>query len=216
MKFYHGTAYENAMKIKEKGSFLGEVKTIWDVSDEDMLYMRKGEDFSSNYDSDDEDEYEVLIETVESAQIAAALTNSKESCICYFEFDIPEDIVEEYVDEDDSCENMHGCYQISRKVLDQGIRSGKINTKLYKVCNTYNPNLRIFYLAGLYNRKNASAFLQIEDELLEQALDAISGTEYFIDCMYEFCVEEKEEIEIKFKALLSSETLGLDWMITAA
>lgn len=107
---YHGTTMENAITML--GSSFSSIvdETVWNCSDDDMLYMAE-----KDYDGE---ENEGLRIAAEAAQIAAAYLGSESSDLVVLKLEIPEFMFEEaYVTEDDSCDNMYGCWQIKQNDL---------------------------------------------------------------------------------------------------
>lgn len=107
---YHGTTMENAITML--GSNFSSIvdETVWNCSDDDMLYMAE-----KDYDGE---ENEGLRIAAEAAQIAAAYLGSESSDLVVLKLEIPEFMFEEaYVTEDDSCDNMYGCWQIKQNDL---------------------------------------------------------------------------------------------------
>lgn len=159
MKTYlHGTSYENACNILSNG-LSDEKDTIWKCSDCEKMYVRDA----------DEDDAEYLC--VESGQIAAAYTNSTSTNICIVRIIMPDEIAEDYVEDDDSCQNMYGCYQIEIKDLIKLHAENKIQIYIDTYEDGYVPYLRPFYLANV-----DSSYMTIQDRLLNQALNVIRNS----------------------------------------
>lgn len=114
---YHGTTMENAITML--GSNFSSIvdETVWNCSDDDMLYMAE-----KDYDGE---ENEGLRIAAEAAQIAAAYLGSESSDLVVLKLEIPEFMFEEaYVTEDDSCDNMYGCWQIKQNDLKKSCSLG--------------------------------------------------------------------------------------------
>ncbi len=165
MKTYlHGTSYESAMNILQNG-FTKNKDTIWSCSNKEMIYVREMQD--------DDSDAEYLC--IESGQIAAAYTNSIETKICLVRFEIPDDIAEEYVADDNSCENTEGCYQIYIEDLNKLVDIGTIKVYIDVYEDSYVPYLRPFYLAYV-----SDSYMLIKDPLLKQAIKVINDTTSYI------------------------------------
>lgn len=141
MKFYHGTSIENFLKIVHDGGFDSKVSN-WLVSDSIRVYMASvGQDYwdysdkeRQEYAEDFEDELREAFETaIGNAQIAAAVVGSVYNSVAVFEFEIPDNIVMEYVVDDDSVENARGCYEIVESDLNKLIIDGTIKVYTHQL-----------------------------------------------------------------------------------
>lgn len=169
MKTYlHGTDYESAMSIVANG-LTTDKKTIWTCSRKDMLYVR---------DSDNEDA-EFL--TVESGQIAAAYKDSKSTNIGIVEITMSDELADELVEDDNSCEYTDGCYQIDIDTLNEYIQNGMISIRIVIRKDAYIPYLRAFYMSHL-----SLDYMQIDDSTLMYAIEIIAQNGIFIDEMLEY------------------------------
>lgn len=160
MKYYHGTDFLSAQNILKNG-FSSNKETVWTCSVPNYLYVaREDYDDYDDYDGDFDDMLDIpaVRIAVEAAQIAAAHTNQLTKDVFVFEFDIPDDIE---VEEDVSCENMYGCYQLDVNELNSNIQDGTIQVTAYKFNNAYVPDLRIFYLTNL----NSQYYAFLDNEL---------------------------------------------------
>lgn len=158
--FYHGTTMESARSILKNG-FNGETDTVWNCSDCDKLYVRD-KDSNAIFDED-----EAIYLSVSAGQIAAAVFDSKETSIAIFKFEVEDDVADSYFDEDDSCPNMDGSYQIDKSDLDYLISRNKIKCTLFESKNAYIPYLRVFYLTGVIE----SEYMDIDDSMLYEAVN---------------------------------------------
>ena len=173
-RMYHGTSMENAKKILKYG-FSDEKDTIWNVSDPEMVYL--AEEQNPEECDDDFDSYitDSKLTAIEAGQIAAAWFNSKSSDTVVFEFEVPEEVIGLFED-DDSCENAYGCCLVNALELNDLISKGQIKVKMHTLHNSYIPYLRIFYLNNL-----SRVYLKyIEDTMLMKAMDTV-GTTYIDD-----------------------------------
>lgn len=167
MKTYiHGTDYESAQNILANG-LLTDKDTIWTCSDCDMLYVR---------DMDDEDDDNTLDLCIESGQLAAAYKDSKDTRIGVIRIEMDDDIAEQIVETDDSCENTWGCYQIMIDDLNDLLEAGKIRMHVDIYEDSYVPYLRVFYLSCA-----PKTYLDFNDDLLVRALDMVNKASIFID-----------------------------------
>lgn len=139
MKFYHGTSYECAIKILQKGFGGYDQETVWNCSDEDYTYAWM-------QDENDPDEPRRSRAT-ESAVLAAAKYGSNKEEIVVFTFEMPDKIGNEWAIEDDSCPNMFGAYAFDSAWLNKNIKIGTVRV-LPEVVKAYVPGFRWFYLAG--------------------------------------------------------------------
>lgn len=174
VRMYHGTSMENAKKILKYG-FSDEKDTIWNVSDPEMVYL--AEEQNPEECDDDFDSYitDSKLTAIEAGQIAAAWFNSKSSDTVVFEFEVPEEVIGLFED-DDSCENAYGCCQVNALELNDLISKGQIKVKMHILHGSYIPYLRIFYLNNL-----SRIYLKyIEDTMLMKVMDTV-GTTYIDD-----------------------------------
>lgn len=174
VRMYHGTSMEKAKKILKYG-FSDEKDTIWNVSDPEMVYL--AEEQNPEECDDDFDSYitDSKLTAIEAGQIAAAWFNSKSSDTVVFEFEVPEEVIGLFED-DDSCENAYGCCQVNALELNDLISKGQIKVKMHTLHNSYIPYLRIFYLNNL-----SRVYLKyIEDTMLMKVMDTV-GTTYIDD-----------------------------------
>lgn len=184
-KFYHGTALENAEQMFSEG-FCSDYKTMWSVSDEDMLYV-----------ADEENE----IIAIDASIISAAVEGSDTDKVGVLIFEMEDDIAEEYFQPDDSCENMSGCYQIRKEELDKLVSEKKVQVILEVRAKSYNPNLRPFYLIGVIRDDGCRPTVMLEDDALYQAVKILQGKKdvdavYYdcIDCIYDYSVAERKAV----------------------
>lgn len=85
---------------------------------------------------------------------------------------------ENFVSEDDSCENMYNCYEIKSDDLNWLMKTGKIKVSMHLLKNGYNPNYRIFLLP--VNNKYLN---EIEDEVFLRAAEVVSKSDAFMYVM---------------------------------
>lgn len=154
MKFYHGTSIEGLEGVIHDGGFDSKVSN-WLVSDSTRVYMASvGQDYwdysdkeRQEYAEDFEDELREAFETaVGNAQIAAAVVGSIYNSVVVLEFEIPDNIVMEYIVDDDSVENARGCYEITESDLNKLITDGTIKVYTHQLLGAYKPYARVFYL----------------------------------------------------------------------
>lgn len=167
--FIHGTSYESAMNIMKNG--FQPVETIWDgASDEDMFYVRE----ITDCDEDRLNEAKTLC--IESGQIAAAVSDSKDERLALVILEIDDDVAEDIVWQDESCgERMiHESFQIDKDELNDAINSGKCEVKIEIYKDGYLPMLRVFYLQGLLD----NPYIDLSDEpILYETLCAIKNVD---------------------------------------
>lgn len=174
MKFYHGTSIEGFKGIIHSGGFDSQVSN-WTVSDNTRVYLASvGPDYW-NYSDEERKEYaedfedelrEAFQIAVGNAQIAAAVVGSTYNSVVVLEFEIPDNIVMEYVVDDDSVENAHGCYEITESDLNKFIIDGTIKVYTHQLLGAYRPYARVFYLPINNNFFNES---EIPDDVLKLA-----------------------------------------------
>ena len=162
-KFLHGTSFESAQNIILNHK-LGDSHTIWNCSRNDMLYMRDAEDEDAEY------------LCIESGKIAAAYTNSQSNCIALLCIEIPDELVEEFVEEDDSCDNMYGCFQILYSDLNKHIASNQFKLTISIFEDSYIPYLRPFYLTNI-----SEEYMSISDVMLKEAINILKKNDNYIE-----------------------------------
>ena len=169
MKTYiHGTSYENALDIFKNGFKSENKDMIWECSNSNMLYVRNRKD-----EYEDEDN---LFLAIEAGQIAAAKLNSFSTKIGIIEIEMSDEISENCVSDDTSCENMYGCFEINIDELNKYIKKGEASAVIYVYENAYIPYLRPFYLTGV-----KLSYMNIKDALLLNAIDVINSSK---ECLY--------------------------------
>lgn len=193
MKFYHGTSVEGFKGIIHSGGFDSQVSN-WMVSDNTRVYLASvGPDYwnysdeeRKEYAEDFEDELREAFETaVGNAQIAAAAVGSIYNSVVVLEFEIPDNIVMEYVADDDSVENARGCYEIVERDLNKFIIDGTIKVYTHQLLGAYKPYARVFYLPvgnKLFNKS------QVPEDVMKLANLTKS---IFLEDIYEY----EEDIE---------------------
>lgn len=196
MKFYHGTSIEGLDGIIHSGGFDSQVSN-WIVSDNTRVYLASvGQDYwkysdeeRKEYAEDFEDELREAFETaVGNAQIAAAVVGSIYNSVVVLEFEIPDNIVMEYVVDDDSVnsvENARGCYEITESDLNKLIIDGTIKVYTHQLLGAYKPYARVFYLPVGNEFFNES---QVPEDVMKLANLTKS---IFLEDLYEY----EEDIE---------------------
>lgn len=193
MKFYHGTSIEGFKGIIHSGGFDSQVSN-WTVSDNTRVYLASvGQDYwkysdeeRKEYAEDFEDELREAFETaVGNAQIAAAVVGSIYNSVVVLEFEIPDNIVMEYVVDDDSVENARGCYEITESDLNKLIIDGTIKVYTHQLLGAYKPYARVFYLPVGNEFFNES---QVPEDVMKLANLTKS---IFLEDLYEY----EEDIE---------------------
>ncbi len=124
-------------------------------------------------DSDHYDKNEALMFATEAGQIASAMTDTHDTDIVVFEFEMSEETADDNLLPDTSCENADGCWCISNKTLNELIQAGVIKMRAKRLKDMYVPYLRAFYLANL-----SKTYLMINDELLQHACDLLQNIEW--------------------------------------
>lgn len=193
MKFYHGTSIEGLDGIIHSGGFDSQVSN-WIVSDNTRVYLASvGQDYwkysdeeRKEYAEDFEDELrEAFQVAVGNAQIAAAAVGSIYNSVVVLEFEIPDNIVMEYVVDDDSVENARGCYEITESDLNKLIIDGTIKVYTHQLLGAYKPYARVFYLPVGNKLFNES---QVPEDVMKLA-NLIKSI--FLEDLYEY----EEDIE---------------------
>jgi len=198
MLFIHGTSIESMEKIKENG--FGEIDKIWNVSSSDFSYFRGYNPASKEKDFAEEGSLSCLLEsTISSAEIAAAVQNSKADYLGIILVNID---IEKYLDndlesfEDYSCEGMEYCYEIPNSIVNElkdefvYIEAGdwfdlKRFFVLKKLTNNYYCNmdseLRCFLecINFDYNHKNMDIFEDYSTKTIYDIIEEIK--EHFPD-----------------------------------
>ena len=161
MRYFHGTdraSYDNIMKH----GFFTDKKTIWKCSDSDNIYL-VSEDYDRDYYDGTLENLPAVRFAVEAGQIAAANANSQSTDVFVFEFDIDGNIE---LLSDSSCPNMDDCYEIGIEDLNKLISDNKVKIKIHCMHDAYEPNLRLFYLIGVFE----NTYYQCEDGRLLQVM----------------------------------------------
>lgn len=140
MRYYHGTSYECYQKIIEFGFGTTTEETVWNCSDPTDTYVW------SEFNLEDENEAWNMAGS--NAQLTAAKYGSLSGKIVIFEFDFPDELVDDYVRCDDSCENMYDARAIDSDWLNNNIENGTIKVSIYTLLNGYDPDFRWFFLAS--------------------------------------------------------------------
>lgn len=167
MKFFHGTSAENAQNIIENGWNSKRLyPSTWSCSADNRIYLvssaREGCYFLA----------------VEEGQITAAKNGSTSKDIYVFEFDIPEDVADEYLLKDNSCEGMEHCYSIDAAILDNLLMALDIKM-CFRSYPVYIPMMRPFYLTSLSDK-----YMKITDLDLMEAVkmaNSIYSGEHFLE-----------------------------------
>ena len=198
--FIHGTTPSNAHTIALAGFGTAGTgtNTVWNCSDETVTYFREL--------PKDLDERNIAIDAcIENGQITAAIQGSNSKQIAIITVDIPEDIAEEIVSQDNSCENMEDCSQIDNYGLNKYIISGNIKVHADFYNDAYMPLLRPIYLQGLIENPN----MCIEDDDLYDAVMMMNDVDFCNDAFREhgeigqtlhneeFTFAKKQQEEIK-------------------
>ena len=171
-KYYHGTTRANALAILQ-GKDKSEALNIWNVSDDDYLYLHDPERLVSIGDCEEEDSEETAIRyAFESGHVAAVAAPSPQSEVIVLCFEFPS----EEVEDDTSCEWMQHCGRIS----SDDYKTSFVCAYSAKV----NPKLDIFLLSNVVSNGyfNARA---LDDETLK-AVEAISQVDFFPETEYDW------------------------------
>jgi len=140
MLFYHGTTLRSAKNILNHG--FKDVGTVWNCSTPNCVYIVAAD--NTNRNSDDAIRF-----AIEAAQLASAIKNVNDTDIAVFEFDVPDEIIENDILPDISCPNMNGCYTITTNILNNYIATNNIKMRIKRIKNAYIPYLRPFYLMDI-------------------------------------------------------------------
>ena len=180
-KFMHGTSIGSAKEILDNGFSMAIITPLWDVSDEDLLYV---------VDADSEDADRI---STDASVIASAVRGEQSDETAVFIFEMSDEIAEKHFNPDDSCPDMDDCYEIDKAELDQLISSGLVSARVEIRVGGYNPNLRAVYLTGVV-RDNGTPSIMIEDDsALFAAVKLFRKTDIFIDAIedsYGYSVKE--------------------------
>lgn len=166
---YHGTTIENALAMLGSNFTSIVDETVWNCSDDDMLYL-----VEKDYDGEENDG---LRFAAEAAQMAAAYLGSQSEDLVVLKFEIPEYMFEQaYIAEDYSTEHMNDCWQIEQSQLEESIsiecpENEEIDVSVIVLHSAYNRELRPFYIPvnELLN--------EITDPLLRTAVDVVHSKE---------------------------------------
>lgn len=150
--YVHGTSYDNAMNIVNEG--ISKYKrTNYDYSDVDVIYCRYLDD----------DRGTSLLDCILDGQRAAAVQQSTSTKIGIVKIEIPEELIEELVKNEQPHNNN---YQINIEQLQNYIRQRKIGIKIEFYENAYIP-----YFAPMYLAEESLKHLRIFDEKFEAAIE---------------------------------------------
>lgn len=153
-KYYHGTSYENAMKIMKEGFTSPQIN--WNCCLGEETYFWK---------EDKSNPEEVLIWAQGSAQIAAAIQNSQSDKVCILSIEVPENS-NIYISPDysvDDAATIETAVTINNKELNKAISEGKVILSCAEIDKSYNPYMRFVYLSALDNELiNIDDFSQTE------------------------------------------------------
>lgn len=161
---FHGTSYNRYLSIKENG-FSSCKSTIWNCADEEMTYFYEMEKLCESECMEDEEEATKIQfcseRANESAQITSAIEKVPGNFTVVFELMVEDSVIEEYMEPDDSCENMSdvGAVTVPSNVLNELIDMGVIKVKVHFF--PFNSKFSLFYLVGLIENE------YFQDTLLE-------------------------------------------------
>lgn len=163
VRLYHGTSYEAAIDIIHNG--FKSPDTIWSCSELEKTYFVKSKcDDDEDYDIDRDD---AVMFAVDASKIAAAHFDSKSTSTFLFELKMSDEIFDEEMSPDISCENADGCWCINSKTLNELISDGTVIMTAYILKDSYNPWLRPFYLYDL------SEYYKTDDEVLRKVMTCL-------------------------------------------
>ena len=182
-KLFHGTTKVNYAKIAKEG-FKPNSKT-WICSNDSLIYFYDTDKSDCDYDKNTD----CINNAFESAKITAALQGQLDTELIVFEIDIED----KYVEDDGSCINMD---TIASEVhIDDLAEYGKVKN-IYK-SNSYNPHLRLFYIANLV-RNNEYINSNILSDLERRACEIIPSDNEIIEDLYNLDWENAN-IELSLK-----------------
>lgn len=144
--FYHGTSWRNFQKMIAKynpqlGLFKPCDKDNWTCSGPGMVYFYCKEAFID----ENEDENEAERRAFESAQITSARQQSQSNKTVVVKIMVPEPLWEYFMDDCDA----DNAFWIDADFLNQEIEKNHIQVSFLIAENSYNPDFRLFYLAGV-------------------------------------------------------------------
>lgn len=192
---FHGTTVDGMIGIKQRG--FDPENSCWTCSDDSYTYFYdyertcEAEDIELN----DVNSYErVLFLANQQGQLQNAFQPLPSNITSVIEIRIPKALAEEYIEPDDSCENMdnRGAVQIRNDDLNKLL---KIQSQLSK------PTIKIFlhdiefcvkasllYLTGVYNNQYAIQGVEELEQYEREVLECLSKDfneefyEQFVDC----------------------------------
>lgn len=180
MKFFHGTSYDNFLKIKERGFDMSD--TIWHCSEPGQTYL-----YGAIQDDCFETEQDAIEDAFLNAKFAARLaaasngSNYNKAIILEFESDFDNEIITY----DHSCEDMKymNAFQIDNSDLN------KMPYKIHEV--PYYSGMRYIYLSGVINNSyfDISNLSKEEIEIIKTLKEAevelkCSDIIHYDDCLY--------------------------------
>lgn len=184
---FHGTSFENYLSIKENG-FSNCKRVIWNCSDEEKTYFYEMERLckTEGIDCDEQGKIEFCLERAnENAQITASIEKNPYNKTVVFEFITEAEYLEDYMEGDDSCENMdEKAVCIDSLVLNDLLRKRKaiLITHFFR----FLPKLSLFYLACVFsNPYFQDSINQLQYEEIEFIKEIIRG-HIFVDEIFSY------------------------------
>lgn len=166
-QYIHGTSYESAMNILQNG-FMDAAK-IWDCSMPGIMYFRElPSETEDNYEDSRSDAY---FTAITNGQVAAAYNDSHDTRIGVVVLTMSDELADDIVECDISCENANDCYQIDIDELNKYVNSGNITAKIEIYANAYIPYIRPFYLLD----SNSNKYMSIPDKNLKNVIDILNS-----------------------------------------
>lgn len=175
---YHGTRWLG-QGIPSYG-FRNDMETIWNCSCEDVVYFYELNKFceveSCEDDSDMCKKLRIIERTNEQGQIQEATEDVPHNETFVLEFILPKEF-EEYILEDDSCENMgsYGAVQMNMALINEIIEQEKCTINVYGI--PFFPKLAYFYIAGLIHNPFVTDYLDDLPKGEYSVLETISQSE---------------------------------------
>lgn len=182
---FHGTSYNNYTNIKNNG-FSDYKETVWSCSNKEKTYFYHMDNLCEaegfNAESLEEKIDFCLSRANESAQITAAIDQEINTMTVVFEIIVDSNYVEDFMENDDSCENMYGCVQINSLLINKLIKGGKATATVHFF--KFNPKLSLFYLTGIIDNDYFEDSLYKLDCTEREFIQQIRDARIFVDDIY--------------------------------
>lgn len=186
---FHGTTLDAWNQIKRLGFASENGTTCWNCSDDRFTYFYEYEKFCDceGFELDDENSYETIIRRAnEQAQIQNAFLDMPDSYTRVIEIRIPKIFVEDFIETDDSCENMQHCgaVQIMSEDLNKLLQYPDVEVYAYDF--EFCVKCSLLYISGISENRYAIKGLEQLPSYERSVLQALRST--FNETFYDECI----------------------------